>query len=162
MLLGQLWNTSTCVRGQSLDGCWLLPPSSIGYIQLLCCAVSLYIGPILVLSTFTHVCTQSWSICVYYLHMTSVTSVSLRSPDSLPNLLSTCLTVPQVKEEGYEIAHDGRLITVFSAPNYCDQMGNKGAFVRFNGTDMVPHFTTFEAVPHPDVKPMAYASSFLR
>eukprot|EP00878_Enallax_costatus_P012852 GHUV01013420.1.p1 GENE.GHUV01013420.1~~GHUV01013420.1.p1 ORF type:complete len:248 (+),score=49.07 GHUV01013420.1:1795-2538(+) len=67
----------------------------------------------------------------------------------------------EVKEEGYEVIHDGRLVTVFSAPNYCDQMGNKGAFVRFNGKDMVPHFTTFEAVPHPDVKPMAYASSFL-
>ncbi|KXZ53876.1 hypothetical protein GPECTOR_6g794 [Gonium pectorale] len=67
----------------------------------------------------------------------------------------------EVKEEGYEVEHDGRLITVFSAPNYCDQMGNKGAFVRFNGKDMVPHFTTFSAVPHPDVKPMAYANSFL-
>jgi serine/threonine-protein phosphatase 5 len=67
----------------------------------------------------------------------------------------------QVKEEGYEVAHNGLLVTVFSAPNYCDQMGNKGAFVKFNGSDMVPHFTTFEAVPHPDVKPMAYASSFL-
>lgn len=42
------------------------------------------------------------------------------------------------------MAHDGLLVTVFSAPNYCDQMGNKGAFVRFNGNDMVPHFTTFE------------------
>lgn len=67
----------------------------------------------------------------------------------------------EVKEEGYEVEHDGRLITVFSAPNYCDQMGNKGAFVRFNGSDMVPHFTQFAAVPHPDVKPMAYANSFL-
>ncbi|GLC60870.1 hypothetical protein PLESTB_001685400 [Pleodorina starrii] len=67
----------------------------------------------------------------------------------------------EVKEEGYEVEHEGRLITVFSAPNYCDQMGNKGAFVRFNGNDMVPHFTTFSAVPHPDVKPMAYANSFL-
>ncbi|EFJ45655.1 hypothetical protein VOLCADRAFT_75665 [Volvox carteri f. nagariensis] len=67
----------------------------------------------------------------------------------------------EVKEEGYEVEHDGRLITVFSAPNYCDQMGNKGAFVRFNGNDMVPHFTTFSAVPHPDVKPMAYANAFL-
>ncbi len=36
-----------------------------------------------------------------------------------------------------QVEHDGRLITVFSAPNYCDQMGNKGAFVRFNGKDMV-------------------------
>lgn len=67
----------------------------------------------------------------------------------------------EVKEEGYEVMHNGRLVTVFSAPNYCDSMGNKGAFVRFNGSDMVPHFTTFEASPHPDVKPMRYASSFL-
>ncbi|GFR51802.1 hypothetical protein Agub_g14261 [Astrephomene gubernaculifera] len=67
----------------------------------------------------------------------------------------------EVKEEGYEVEHEGRLITVFSAPNYCDQMGNKGAFVRFNGNDMVPHFTTFAAVPHPDVRPMAYANSYL-
>jgi serine/threonine-protein phosphatase 5 len=55
-----------------------------------------------------------------------------------------CVLYIQVKEEGYEVAHDGHLVTVFSAPNYCDQMGNKGAFVRFNGSDMVPHFTTFE------------------
>ena len=31
----------------------------------------------------------------------------------------------EVKEEGYEVAHDGYCVTVFSAPNYCDQMGNK-------------------------------------
>lgn len=68
----------------------------------------------------------------------------------------------EVKEEGYEVIHNGQLVTVFSAPNYCDQMGNKGAFVRFNGDDMVPHFTTFEAVPHPNVKPMAFASSFMQ
>ncbi|GMH35961.1 hypothetical protein BSKO_03829 [Bryopsis sp. KO-2023] len=67
----------------------------------------------------------------------------------------------EVKDEGYELTHDGRLITVFSAPNYCDSMGNKGAFVRFKGSEMVPHFTQFSAVEHPNVKPMAYASSFL-
>ncbi|KAI8027685.1 Serine/threonine-protein phosphatase 5 [Camellia lanceoleosa] len=27
----------------------------------------------------------------------------------------------EVKDEGYEIEHDGKLILVFSAPNYCDQ-----------------------------------------
>ena len=41
------------------------------------------------------------------------------------------------------------------------QMGNKGAFIRFKGHDMVPHFTKFDAVPHPGVRPMAYATSFL-
>lgn len=69
--------------------------------------------------------------------------------------------VLQVKDDGYEIAHDGNCITVFSAPNYCDQMGNKGAFITFTGGDMSPQFTQFSAVPHPDVKPMAYASSMM-
>jgi hypothetical protein len=32
--------------------------------------------------------------------------------------------------DGYEIEHDGLCTTVFSAPNYVDQGGNKGAFVR--------------------------------
>jgi hypothetical protein len=31
--------------------------------------------------------------------------------------------------DGYAIEHDGLCITVFSAPNYVDQVGNKGAFV---------------------------------
>jgi serine/threonine-protein phosphatase 5 len=38
----------------------------------------------------------------------------------------------EMKEEGYEIGADGRLITIFSAPNYCDQMGNKGAYIHFD------------------------------
>jgi len=64
----------------------------------------------------------------------------------------------EVKDQGYEVEADGRLITVFSAPNYCDQIGNKGAFIRFEA-DMKPQFTSFEAVPHPAVKPMAFAGS---
>lgn len=39
----------------------------------------------------------------------------------------------QVKEEGYAVEHDGKCITIFSAPNYVDQMGNKGAFIKFTG-----------------------------
>lgn len=65
----------------------------------------------------------------------------------------------EVKADGYEIAHEGRCITVFSAPNYCDTMGNKGAFITMNGKDMKPNFVTYSEVPHPNVKPMAYASS---
>lgn len=65
----------------------------------------------------------------------------------------------EVKNDGYEIAHDGKCITVFSAPNYCDTMGNKGAFITLNGKDLKPKFVTYEAVPHPNVKPMAYANA---
>nr|CAG4645435.1 EOG090X03S1 [Lynceus sp. MCZ IZ 141354] len=68
----------------------------------------------------------------------------------------------EVKADGYEIAHDGKCITVFSAPNYCDTMGNKGAFITLEGKSMKPNFTSFDSVPHPNVKPMAYASSLLR
>ena len=68
---------------------------------------------------------------------------------------------PQVKDEGYEVAHGGYVVTIFSAPRYCDQMTNKGAFIRFDGADMVPHFTQFDASPHPDVKAMAYATGLM-
>lgn len=81
------------------------------------------------------------------------------------------------QDNGYEVSHDGKCITVFSAPNYCDTMGNKGAFITLTGADMTPKYTTYEgkyssaptivdcffvsAVPHPNVKPMAYANSLL-
>lgn len=45
-----------------------------------------------------------------------------------------------MKDEGYEVEADGKVITIFSAPNYCDQMKNKGAFIHFKGSDMKPHF----------------------
>ena len=107
----------------------------------------------------------------------------------------------EVKEEGFAVEHDGYCITVFSAPNYVDQMGNLGAFIRFDGggcesendegegeegegasgvegaedddeekkdmpkkekkKPMTPQFTTFAASPHPPVRPMAYASTFM-
>ncbi|KAJ1282118.1 hypothetical protein BS78_03G025700 [Paspalum vaginatum] len=78
------------------------------------------------------------------------------------NNLELVVRSHEVKDEGYEIEHDGKLITVFSAPNYCDQMGNKGAFIRFTAPELKPDIVTFSAVPHPNVKPMAYANNFLR
>jgi serine/threonine-protein phosphatase 5 len=63
----------------------------------------------------------------------------------------------EVKDEGYLVEHGGKTITVFSAPNYCDSMGNKGAFIHFEES-CEPKFTQYEAVPHPDVRPMAYAA----
>ncbi|XP_042884048.1 serine/threonine-protein phosphatase 5-like [Penaeus japonicus] len=77
------------------------------------------------------------------------------------NNLEYVIRSHEVKAEGYEIAHDGKCITVFSAPNYCDTMGNKGSFITLSGKDMKPRYTTYQAVPHPPVKPMAYANSIL-
>ena len=62
----------------------------------------------------------------------------------------------EVKDQGYEVEAGGKLITVFSAPNYCDQMGNKGALLCFDSElDYVAK--QFDAVPHPPVRAMAYA-----
>ncbi|XP_062498876.1 serine/threonine-protein phosphatase 5-like, partial [Corticium candelabrum] len=76
------------------------------------------------------------------------------------NNLDYVIRSHEVKQDGYEVAHNGKCITVFSAPNYCDQMGNKGAFITMT-SDLKPQFTTYDAVPHPDVKPMAYAGSLM-
>ena len=65
----------------------------------------------------------------------------------------------EVKEKGYYVEPNGKCITIFSAPNYCDSVGNLGAFITFK-EDMKPEFTTFEAVPHPPIRPMAYSSGF--
>ncbi|GBL93574.1 Serine/threonine-protein phosphatase 5 [Araneus ventricosus] len=77
------------------------------------------------------------------------------------NKLDYIIRSHEVKANGYEVTHDGKCITVFSAPNYCDTMGNKGAFITMKGKDMKPKFVAYNAVPHPNVKPMAYASSLL-
>ncbi|CAL6301943.1 unnamed protein product [Bathycoccus prasinos] len=72
--------------------------------------------------------------------------------------------------KGYEIQHGNNLITVFSAPNYCDQMGNKvlllrfpcvGAFIRLK-SDMIPEFITFDAVSHPNIPAMFYANPYTK
>ena len=74
------------------------------------------------------------------------------------NGLDLLIRSHEVMEEGYQHIHDGKLITVFSAPNYCDQMGNKGAVVRLPANRGQPEFLQFEAVAHPPVRPMAYAT----
>jgi serine/threonine-protein phosphatase 5 len=77
------------------------------------------------------------------------------------NNLELVIRSHEVKDEGYEVEADGKLITVFSAPNYCDQIGNKGAFINFKAPAMKPEFVSYECVPHPNVPPMAYASPML-
>lgn len=77
------------------------------------------------------------------------------------NNLKYIIRSHEVKQSGYEVAHDGQCITVFSAPNYCDTMGNDGAIIRLKGPELEPDFVRFEAVSHPDMKPMAYANHLL-
>jgi serine/threonine-protein phosphatase 5 len=87
----------------------------------------------------------------------------------------------EVKEDGYAVEHKGRCITVFScvsstrsttrffpsltppppppsppsAPNYCDQVGNKGAVCRLEkGSLAKPSFLVFKEVPHPPIRPV--------
>ncbi|NP_001404084.1 serine/threonine-protein phosphatase 5 isoform 2 [Mus musculus] len=78
------------------------------------------------------------------------------------NQLDYIIRSHEVKAEGYEVAHGGRCVTVFSAPNYCDQMGNKASYIHLQGSDLRPQFHQFTAVPHPNVKPMAYANTLLQ
>ncbi|NXD18590.1 PPP5 phosphatase, partial [Nothocercus nigrocapillus] len=62
------------------------------------------------------------------------------------NRLDYVIRSHEVKAEGYEVAHGGRCVTVFSAPNYCDQMGNKGSYIHLRGSDLRPQFHQFTAV----------------
>lgn len=50
---------------------------------------------------------------------------------------------------GYEIEHGERVITIFSAPNYCYRCGNKGAFLDM-GEDYNGRFVVFgQVAEHP-------------
>lgn len=90
------------------------------------------------------------------------------------NGLEAVIRSHEVRMEGYEVEHDGRCITgmqrhptwedifltlmsVFSAPKYCDSTENKGAYINI-GPELKLEFHKFDAVPHPDIKPMVYLS----
>jgi serine/threonine-protein phosphatase 5 len=81
------------------------------------------------------------------------------------NNLQIVVRSHEVKDDGFEYEHGGKLITVFSAPNYCDQMGNKGAYLKLSfpviGGDAKIEPVSFGAVSHPDVRPMQYANRAL-
>ncbi|KAJ3104101.1 Serine/threonine-protein phosphatase 5 [Phlyctochytrium planicorne] len=74
------------------------------------------------------------------------------------NGLDCIIRSHEVKSEGYEVAHNGRCITIFSAPNYCDSVGNKGAYIEI-GPDLKLKYHQFTAVEHPNVRAMHYAGN---
>ncbi|KMZ79723.1 serine/threonine protein phosphatase PP5 [Plasmodium vivax India VII] len=73
------------------------------------------------------------------------------------NNLSLIIRSHEVRDEGYSIEQNGMLYTVFSAPNYCDIMKNKGAFLKFKGRSIKPKCVTFTEVKHPNVPSLKYA-----
>ncbi|KAI0550844.1 protein phosphatase 5 [Xylaria curta] len=92
------------------------------------------------------------------------------------NGLDAIIRSHEVRMEGYEEEHGGKCITgmpnlfqlrsclltklpiVFSAPKYCDQTENKGAYINI-GPGYQLDFHQFDAVPHPPIRPMAYANN---
>jgi hypothetical protein len=52
----------------------------------------------------------------------------------------------QVVEEGYEFSFGRKIITIFSAPNYCGEFMNLGAMVKV-GADMTCKLEQFEGQP---------------
>lgn len=49
---------------------------------------------------------------------------------------------------------------VFSAPRYCDSTENRGAYINI-GSDYKLNYQQFDAVPHPDIKPMVCSADVL-
>jgi len=76
------------------------------------------------------------------------------------NGLEAIIRSHEVRMEGYEEEHGGKCITVFSAPKYCDSTENKGAYIDIS-PDYKLKFHKFDAVPHPNIRPMAYAQTSL-
>ncbi|KAF9318207.1 hypothetical protein BG003_011684 [Podila horticola] len=67
----------------------------------------------------------------------------------------------EVKQQGYHVEHDGRCVTIFSAPNYCDSVGNLGAYINVTPDKEKTFkldYVQFTAVPHP--KAQAYNNKF--
>ncbi|ETO30011.1 hypothetical protein RFI_07108 [Reticulomyxa filosa] len=73
------------------------------------------------------------------------------------NNLQMVIRSHEVEKDGFKIHHNGQLVTIFSAPNYVDSMGNKGAYILLN-QNYRPTYYQFDAVEHPDVKPMVCSS----
>ena len=73
------------------------------------------------------------------------------------NKLQKLIRSHECKNEGYEILGD--VITVFSAPNYCDTMGNQGAILQLKGDSI--KIQQFNAVWHPLVQSFALLNNWI-
>eukprot|EP00605_Chrysophyceae_sp_TOSAG23-4_P001740 GSChrysophyteH1.ASY1.ANO1.1927.1 assembled CDS len=65
----------------------------------------------------------------------------------------------EVRQNGFSVGHEGRCITIFSAPNYCDVQGNAGSVLIFErnseaesedgSAPIITSVMQFHAVRHP-------------
>ena len=79
------------------------------------------------------------------------------------NNLDLLIRSHQVQENGYNITHQGKCITIFSAPNYIGQMNNKGAIINIKflikEKKYELNYKTFIYTPSlPQYPPMKYSS----
>ena len=68
------------------------------------------------------------------------------------NGLQYLVRAHQCVMDGSQMMHDGKCITIFSAPNYCDVQGNLAAYMTVEGPDMIPGISTFGWVDHPPAR----------
>lgn len=63
------------------------------------------------------------------------------------NNLDLLIRSHELKDDGYEVTHDGQLITIFSAPSYHrGKYDNDGAFIRFTSPKLSPEISCFKSV----------------
>ena len=73
------------------------------------------------------------------------------------NKLQKLVRSHKCKSEGYEILGD--IITMFSAPNYCDSVENKGAVIQLNGNHI--NIKQFTCSWYPQVESFAILNKWI-